>query len=208
MFGLRRPKTPEQVHEIRQELDAGRKARTPKGQYVTEKFPVLSAEPTPRIKLKDWRFQVFGLVERELEWTWDEFLALGNVELTADFHCVTQWSRLDNAWQGVPFSAVMRHVRPLPQARYLMVHSHTGYTTNASLNVLQDDDVLFAYQHDGQPLPPDHGGPMRLVVPKRYAWKSAKWVSGLEFMEKDRRGYWEQRGYHMEGDPWKMERFR
>jgi DMSO/TMAO reductase YedYZ molybdopterin-dependent catalytic subunit len=173
---------------------------------VTEKFPVLSAGSTPRVDMKEWRFQLFGQVEQELEWTWEEFLGLGRVALTADFHCVTQWSRFDNAWEGVPFSAVLQRARPLPLARHVMVHCHGGYTTNLALGVLQRDDVLFAFRHDGQPLAPDHGGPLRLVVPKRYAWKSAKWVTGLEFMEGDRPGYWEARGYHMEGDPWKEER--
>ncbi|MCI0437821.1 MAG: sulfite oxidase-like oxidoreductase [Chloroflexi bacterium] len=179
----------------------------PPGQYVTEKFPVLTYGGTPKIDLAEWRFRVFGLVEEEKVWNWEEFLALGNVVLDAEFHCVTQWSRLENTWEGVPFKEVVKHVRPKPEAKYVMAHCYGGYTTNLALDVLVDDDVLFAYKHDGEPLAPDHGGPMRLVVPKRYGWKSAKWVNGLEFMEKDAPGFWEVRGYHMNGDPWKEERF-
>ena len=179
----------------------------PPGQYATEKFPVLTFGGTPSIDLKTWRFKVFGLVEEEVELGWEEFVGLGKVTVDAEFHCVTQWSRLDNTWEGVPFTAVMAVVRPKPEATYVMAHSYGGYTTNVALDVLVDDDVLFAYRHDGAPLPADHGGPLRLVVPKRYGWKSAKWVNGLEFMAKDAPGFWEQRGYHMEADPVKEQRF-
>lgn len=179
----------------------------PPGQYVTEKFPVLTYGPTPKIDLNTWRFRVFGLVEEEIEWDWPGFICIGKTTVDSEFHCVTQWSRLQNTWEGVLFSDVMKHVRPKPAARYVMVHCYGGYTTNLPLDVLMDDDVLFAFGHDGEALPADHGGPLRLVVPKRYGWKSAKWVSGLEFMEKDAPGFWEVRGYHMDGDPWKEERF-
>ena len=179
----------------------------PPGQYLTEKFPVLSFGSTPRIDLAQWRFRVFGLVEDEVSFEWDQFLALGQVTVDAEFHCVTQWSRLENTWEGVPFRDLMRVVKPLPEARFVMAHCYGDYTTNLSLDVLDDDDVMFAHRHDGEPLSPDHGGPMRLVVPKRYGWKSAKWVNGLEFIEEDAPGFWEQRGYHMEGDPWKEQRF-
>ena len=179
----------------------------PPGQYVTEKFPVLSFGSTPRIDLTEWRFRVFGLVEDEVSFDWDQFLALGQVTVDAEFHCVTQWSRLENTWEGVPFRDLMRVVKPLPEARFVMAHCYGGYTTNLSIDVLDDDDVMFAHRHDGEPLSPDHGGPMRLVVPKRYGWKSAKWVNGLEFIQEDAPGFWEQRGYHMEGDPWKEQRF-
>ena len=182
-------------------------ARVPPAQYATKKFPVLTFGPTPRIDLKEWKFRVFGLVEKELSFDWDQFNAIGNVTLDAEFHCVTQWSRLENTWEGVPFLELMKHVRPRPEAKYVMVHCYGGYTTNVALDVLSGADVLFASGHDGEPLPADHGGPMRLVVPKRYGWKSAKWVNGLEFMEADAAGYWEARGYHMDGDPWKEERF-
>ena len=187
------------------EQEGGRKA--PPGQYVTEKFPVLSFGSTPKIDIDTWRFRIFGLVEEEVTFTWEQFLALGSITLDAEFHCVTQWSRLDNTWEGVPFNDVLKAARPKPEAKFVMAHCYGGYTTNVALDALTDEDVLFAYRHDGAPLEPDHGGPMRLVVPKRYGWKSAKWVNGLEFLTEDAPGFWEQRGYHMEGDPWKEQRF-
>ena len=180
----------------------------PPGQFVTEKFPVLTFGSAPHIDPNEWRMRVSGLVQSEQTMDWDEFTGLDRVTLDAEFHCVTQWSRLVNTWEGVPIRAVLDAVRPLPEARYVMVHCYGGYSTNISLDVLDDDDVLFAYRHDGQQLPREHGGPLRLVVPKRYAWKSAKWVNGLEFLAEDEAGFWEVRGYHMEGDPWKEQRFR
>ena len=179
----------------------------PPGQFVTEKLPILSAGPAPRIDLKQWRFRVFGEVEEELELTREQFEALPRTTVTADFHCVTQWSRLDNLWEGVLFGELMRLIQPKPEARFVMVHCYGGYTTNLPLNALEDENVLFADTHDGKPLEPDHGGPLRLVIPKRYGWKSAKWVSGLEFMRDDRPGFWELRGYNNNADPWKEERF-
>ena len=179
----------------------------PPGQYVTEKFPVLTFGPTPRIDLDEWRFRIFGLVEREIVLDWEQFTGLEKATVDAEFHCVTQWSRLENTWEGVLFEDVMNLVTPKPEARFVMVHCYGGYTTNVALDALLDSDVLFAYRHDGAPLEPKHGGPMRLVVPKRYGWKSAKWVNGMEFMAEDAPGFWEQRGYHMEGDPWKEQRF-
>ena len=179
----------------------------PPGQFVTEKFPVLTFGPTPRIRLDAWQFRVFGLVEEELTLDWREFNDLPQVTLDAEFHCVTQWSKLQNTWQGILFTDLMKLVTPKPEARYVMAHCYGGYTANIALDVLMDDDVLFAHAHDGKPLTPEHGGPMRLIVPKRYGWKSAKWVNGLEFMAQDAPGFWEMRGYHMEGDPWKEERF-
>ena len=179
----------------------------PPGQFVTEKFPVLTFGPTPRIPTADWRFKVFGLVEEKLNLDWEQFNDLPQVTLDAEFHCVTQWSKLQNTWQGILFTDLIKLITPKPEARYVMAHCYGGYTANVALDVLLDDDVLFAHSHDGRPLSPEHGGPMRLVVPKRYGWKSAKWVNGLEFMAQDAPGFWEVRGYHMEGDPWKEERF-
>ena len=179
----------------------------PPGQFVTEKFPVLTFGPTPRVPTAEWRFRVFGLVEEELTLDWEQFNGLPQVTLDAEFHCVTQWSKLQNTWQGILFTDLMKIITPNPEARYVMAHCYGGYTANVALDVLLDDDVLFAHSHDGRPLSPEHGGPMRLVVPKRYGWKSAKWVNGLEFMAQDSPGFWEIRGYHMEGDPWKEERF-
>ena len=179
----------------------------PPGQYVTEKFPVLTFGPTPRIDLDTWRFRVFGLVEEEITLDWKQFTGLEKVTVDAAFHCVTQWSRLQNTWEGVAFNEVMKLIKPKPEAGYVMVHCYGGYTTNVPLDVLADGDVLFAYRHDGEPLAPEHGGPLRLVVPKRYGWKSAKWANGLELMAKDAPGFWEVRGYNMNADPLKEERF-
>lgn len=179
----------------------------PPGQFVTAKFPVLTYGATPRIDLDAWRFRVFGLVDNEISLGWDEFVNLPKIRLDAEFHCVTQWSKLQNTWEGVPFSAVMALISPKPNATHVMAHCYGGYSTNLAMDVINDDDVLFAYAHDGEPLAEAHGGPLRLVVPKRYGWKSAKWVNGLEFMPEDKPGFWEVRGYHMEGDPWKEQRF-
>ena len=179
----------------------------PPGQFVTEKFPVLTFGPTPRVDVSEWRFEVSGLVEDALTLDWRQFNDLPQTTLDAEFHCVTQWSKLRNTWRGVLFADLMDIVAPKPEAKFVMAHCYGGYTTNVALDVLMDDDVLFAHTHDGEPLTPEHGGPMRLVVPKRYGWKSAKWVNGIEFMAEDAPGFWEARGYHMEGDPWKEERF-
>ena len=179
----------------------------PDGQFVTEKFPVLTFGQKPKIDLATWQFRVFGLVEEEFTLSWEQFMNLEKVTIDAEFHCVTQWSKLENTWEGVLFTEVMKLIKPRPEAKYVMAHCYGGYSTNVALDVLIDDDVLFAYNHDGEPLSADHGGPLRLVIPKRYGWKSAKWVNGLEFMEQDAPGFWEVRGYHMNGDPWKEERF-
>ena len=190
---------------IKQQLSP--ELEVPPGQFVTEKFPVLTFGATPRIDLATWRFRLFGLVEQEVELTWEEFMRLPRVAVTADFHCVTQWSRLDNVWEGVAFAEVLKLVQLKPQASYLMAHCYGGYTTNLALESLLEENVLLADRHDGKPLEPDHGGPLRLVVPHRYGWKSAKWVNSLEFMERDAPGFWEVRGYHMRGEPWAEERF-
>ena len=192
------------ITRIRQEREG---APAPPGQFVTDKFPVLTFGPTPRIDLSTWQFRIFGLVEEEVTLDWEQFNALPQATLDAEFHCVTQWSKLQNTWEGILFNDLMKLVKPTAEAKYVMAHCYGGYTTNMALDVLEEDDVLFAHTHDGAPLTPEHGGPMRLVVPKRYGWKSAKWVNGIEFMAKDEPGFWEMRGYHMEGDPWKEERF-
>ena len=179
----------------------------PPGQFVTEKFPVLTFGPIQSIDLDKWRFRIFGLVDEEVTLDWKQFMDLEKTTLDAEFHCVTQWSRLQNTWEGIAFTEVMKLVKLGPGASHVMVHCYGGYTTNMSLEVATDNDVLYAYKHDGAALEADHGGPLRLVVPKRYGWKSAKWVNGIEFMAKDAPGFWEVRGYHMEGDPWKEDRF-
>jgi len=174
---------------------------------ITDKFPVLTYGPTPNVSLEEWRLRVWGLVEEKIELTWEQFMALPAKSQVCDIHCVTRWSKLDTRWQGVPFREIARLAKPEPDARYVMVHCYGGYTTNVPLDELLDDDVLLAYEYDGKPLAPEHGGPMRLLVPKLYLWKSAKWVNGLEFMAEDRPGFWESYGYHMHGDPWREERF-
>jgi DMSO/TMAO reductase YedYZ molybdopterin-dependent catalytic subunit len=189
-------------------LDADeRRRRTPPGQTLTEKWPVLHYGSVPRANLETWQFRIFGLVDAERTLSWTEFNALPRITLTSDFHCVTTWSRLDNTWEGVPTREVIRLVQVDPAARYVMVHGMNNYTTNLPLDAFLDDDCLFAFQHDGKPLTAEHGGPMRLVVPKLYAWKSAKWCTGIELMQNDRPGFWERGGYHMYGDPWKEERY-
>lgn len=180
----------------------------PPGQFITEKFPVLTFGAAPKIDLDTWNFKVFGLVDEEFTLGWEQFMNLDKLLVDAEFHCVTQWSKLENTWEGVGFLELMKLIKPKSEAKYVMVHCYGGYSTNLSLDVVLDDDVLFAYNHDGEPLASEHGGPLRFVVPKRYGWKSAKWVNGLEFMSEDKPGFWEVRGYHMEGDPWKEERFR
>jgi DMSO/TMAO reductase YedYZ molybdopterin-dependent catalytic subunit len=181
--------------------------RTPPGQTLTTKWPVLHYSDVPTVTKDTFRFKISGLVERPAEWRWDELTALPSVRVTSDFHCVTTWSRLDNVWEGVRFSTVAERAGAKPQARHAMIFGADGYTTNVPLEWLMQEDVLFAWSHDGQPLEAVHGGPLRLVVPKLYAWKSAKWVSGVDFMRENRRGFWEQRGYHNRGEPFAEERY-
>ena len=187
--------------------DTLRPERVPKGQMKTTRWPVLHAGPTPKVDLATWTLDLSGAVEGPVSWTWDRFRALPSVVVAADMHCVTRWSRLDNTWEGVAVAEVMKHVRLKPEARFVLIHAEHGYTTNLPLADFLGDDCLFAWSHDGRPLTPDHGGPLRLVVPRLYAWKSAKWVRGVEFLETDRPGFWEQNGYHNHGDPWLEQRF-
>ncbi|HWO93585.1 MAG TPA: sulfite oxidase-like oxidoreductase [Dehalococcoidia bacterium] len=181
--------------------------RLPPGQKVTEGWPVLHYGGIPKIDLTTWRFRVFGAVEEEKEWTWEEFTALPHMTSRSDIHCVTQWSKFDNDWEGIGWRELMKHIAVKPEAKHVMVHCYGGYTTNVPLADLDDDDTLFAVKHNGEPLAPEHGWPMRLVVPKLYFWKSAKWVRGLEFIAEERPGFWEMYGYHIHGDPWKEERY-
>jgi len=183
------------------------KDRLPPGQYLTQKWPVLSYERTPSRLPVDWKLKITGEVEHPFELTWQEFLALPRTTMTSDFHCVTTWSRYDNAWEGVHIREILQRARPLPVAKYVMAHSWTGYTSNLPFGDLDDDDVMIVIKHDGKDLEPDHGGPVRLIVPKLYAYKSAKWLDGLEFMQLDRPGFWEHRGYHNRANPWKEERY-
>ena len=181
--------------------------RIPPGQTLTGKWPVLTYGLTPRFDPKRWTFRCFGLVEREVSFTWEEFLALPRVTVTSDVHCVTRWSKLDNVWEGVHVREIMKRVTPLAEARYVMQHADPDYTTNIALGDLLDDDVLLALKHNGRDLEPDHGGPVRLVVPKLYFWKSAKWLRAFEFLDVNPPGFWEQNGYHMHADPWREERY-
>jgi DMSO/TMAO reductase YedYZ molybdopterin-dependent catalytic subunit len=181
--------------------------RLPPGQHLTRGWPVLHYGDEPTIRLESWAFRVWGLVEEPCEWTYTEFLALPQTRVECDIHCVTRWSKLGNVFEGVPFNAVAALVRPKPEAQYVMVHAEQGFTANLPLADLQRDDVLFAHRHDGSLLTPEHGGPLRLVVPHLYFWKCAKWVRGLEFRADDAPGFWESYGYHMRGDPWQEQRF-
>jgi len=182
-------------------------SRVPPGQTLTSKWPVLTYGETPRFDPATWSFRCFGLVARETTWTWPELLALPRVRVVADIHCVTTWSRLDNEWEGVSLREVLRIVQPLPEAKYVLQHAEAGYTTNTTLADLLADDVVLALKHDRRDLEPDHGGPLRMVIPKLYFWKSAKWLRGLEFLAVNPPGFWEENGYHMNADPWREERY-
>jgi DMSO/TMAO reductase YedYZ molybdopterin-dependent catalytic subunit len=181
--------------------------RIPPGQTLTTKWPVLTYGLTPRLDLARWTFRCFGLVEEEVRWTWEEFLRLPRVRLVSDVHCVTRWSKLDNEWEGVSIREILGRVRLKPGVRYVLVHADPDYTTNVALDDLAQDDVLLALTHNGRDLEPDHGGPCRLVVPRLYFWKSAKWLRAFEFLDVNPPGFWEQNGYHMRADPWQEERY-
>jgi DMSO/TMAO reductase YedYZ molybdopterin-dependent catalytic subunit len=181
--------------------------RVPPGQYLTSKFPVLTYGPVPRFNPQTWDFQVLGEVEEPRRFSYQEFRALPRGKMVADFHCVTTWSRLDNVWEGVMVADLMKLVKLKPGARFVLIHCDAGYTTNLALEYFLDDDVMLADRHDGQDLTADHGFPLRLVVPKLYAWKSAKWVRAIEFLATESRGFWEVRGYHNRADPWLEERY-
>ncbi|MCL5961010.1 MAG: sulfite oxidase-like oxidoreductase [Chloroflexi bacterium] len=183
------------------------KDRIPPGQIVTSKFPVLHYGSVPRFDQASWDFRIFGLSAKSVTLSYAEFMALPKVTVTSDVHCVTHWSKLDNLWEGVAFAEVLNLVSPQPRAKHVMIHAERGFTTNLALTDLIGDDVLFAFRHNGNDLTPEHGWPLRLVVPHLYFWKSAKWARGIEFMEADRPGFWESNGYHMHGDPWKEERY-
>lgn len=180
--------------------------RLPAGQSATLKWPVLHTGTVPKFEPAMWGFRTWGLVANPLRLSWKQISSLPVIETVSDFHCVTRWSRFDNRWRGVRVGEILERTRPLSTARFVLVHADEDYTTNLRLSDLVSDGVLFATHHDGEPLAPEHGGPLRLVVPKLYGWKSAKWVRGLEFLKDDRRGYWESRGYHDRGDASKEER--
>jgi DMSO/TMAO reductase YedYZ molybdopterin-dependent catalytic subunit len=183
------------------------KVRLPPGQYLTKKWPILSYESTPKFDPTTYRFRVWGEVAHPFELSWEQLQAFPHVNLTSDFHCVTTWSRYDNAWEGVHIREIIQRAQPTEKAHFVVAHSWSGYTTNMPFADFDDDDVLVAFNHDGAPIEPAHGGPVRLIVPKLYAYKSAKWLSGLEFLGQDHPGFWEVRGYHNHADPWTEERY-
>jgi len=199
-FGLKRP------DQVKISPDQGKGDRVPPGQFLSNKFPVLTYGSSPEVDLKTWKIRVFGLVEQEMELDWEQFTTLEWVGMTADFHCVTQWSSLDNVWEGVLFSGLVAAAKPKPEARFVMAHCYGDYSTNLPLDVAMEEGIL-AHKQNGEEISKDHGWPLRLIVPSRYAWKSAKWVNGIELMAEDAPGFWEQRGYNNNADPWKEERF-
>jgi DMSO/TMAO reductase YedYZ molybdopterin-dependent catalytic subunit len=181
-------------------------ARVPPGQYLSERFPVLTVGPNPPIDLSTWDFQLFGQVEDELQLSWDELMALPQTDVTVDIHCVTRWSKLDTTWRGVRVRDLLERARVKPEGKFMLAYSDGGYTTNLPLEVVMDDDVLLAHSYDGRALEADHGAPLRLLVPKRYFWKSAKFLRKIEVLDEDRMGFWELNGYHNDADPWKEQR--
>jgi DMSO/TMAO reductase YedYZ molybdopterin-dependent catalytic subunit len=182
-------------------------ARLPPGQYLTEKWPVLHAGTVPNTDLATWDLRVFGEVETPITLSWEEFTALATREITTDIHCVTRWSRFDTSFKGVHWSELAKLVNPKPSARFVVAHAEQDFTANVPLLALEDENALLAYEADGEPLTPEHGWPLRLVIPKRYFWKSAKWLRGIELLDHDEPGFWERLGYHNEADFWKEERY-
>lgn len=180
--------------------------RVPPGQHLASGFPVLTYGATPRVDIDTWEFKVWGLVVPKT-FTWDDFMKLPQSEFTADFHCVTRWSKLDVKWTGIKVTDFMKAIEVEPKAKYIMEHCYGGYTTNISMDDLMREENFFAFKLFDEPLSAEHGGPMRLVVPHLYAWKSAKWINGLEFVEREDLGFWERNGYHRRGEPWAEERY-
>jgi DMSO/TMAO reductase YedYZ molybdopterin-dependent catalytic subunit len=190
------------------ETDSALKERIPPGQYETKDFPVLSAGPTPRTSLERWNFSIYGEIE-DLKWTWDEFRKLPRETVTVDIHCVTKWSKLDTVWTGVSVDMLLEgiNLEAQPAIGYLIAYCDGGYTTNLPLTDVRGGKAWIAYEYDGKPLAPEHGGPARLLVPHLYFWKSAKWVRGFKLVAEDHGGFWESLGYHNYGDPWKEQRY-
>lgn len=217
MFGIADTKTQTDHITTPEELpadaivspDTRRGERVPPGQSRTKKWPVLDAAGPPRVDLKTWTFRIAGKVAHALQWNWDEFQSLPRVKVFSDFHCVTRWSRLGNLWEGVSTRELLRLAGgATPEARFALAHGYDeGWSANMPLEDFLSEDALIAFLHDGRPISLEHGGPARLIVPRLYAWKSAKWISAVELLETDRAGFWEKNGYHMHGDPWKEERF-
>jgi DMSO/TMAO reductase YedYZ molybdopterin-dependent catalytic subunit len=181
--------------------------RVPPGNRLVKGWPVLHYGPIPAFDEATWDLRVYGLVEAPYRLTYAELKALGPQKVTADMHCVTGWTTLENEWEGVPFRVLAERAQPTPEATWVTAHAEYGYTSELSLQAMTDDDVMVAWAHGGEQLEAQHGFPLRLVVPKRYAWKSAKWLRGLEFVDSNVRGFWEVRGYHVHADPWREERY-
>jgi DMSO/TMAO reductase YedYZ molybdopterin-dependent catalytic subunit len=181
--------------------------RLPPGQYVTEKWPVLHYGSVPKFRKDTWDFKVWGLVEQPLRISYDELLALPRRSFKADVHCVTRWSMFDSEWEGFSVQELLERAGPKPEAKYVLVHAENNFTANLPLEDLNREQALLADRRNGEPISPEHGWPLRLVLPHLYFWKSAKWVRGFELIDQDRPGFWEQYGYHMRGDPWNEERY-
>ena len=186
--------------------DSSQSDRVPPGQYLAKGFPVLTYGETPQINTKDWQFKVWGLVEPKI-FTWSDFMSLPQHDFTADFHCVTRWSKLDVHWTGIKVTDFLQEIDLKPKSTHILQHCYGGYTTNLSLKDFTRTENFFAHTLNGEPLSAEHGGPMRLVVPHLYAWKSAKWINGIEFLDQDQPGFWERNGYHQRGEPWAEERY-
>lgn len=203
------PAPEEQSADVIVSPDTRRAERIPPGQSRTRKWPVLDAAGSPRIELGHWRLEIDGLVERKVSLDWARFNELPRARVFADFHCETRWSRLGNLWEGVSTRTLVELAGGLhARARYALIHAYDyGWTTNLPVEALLAEDALVATHHDGEPLTLEHGGPARLIIPRLYAWKSAKWIGAIEFMEHGKAGFWERNGYHMNGDPWREERF-
>jgi DMSO/TMAO reductase YedYZ molybdopterin-dependent catalytic subunit len=182
------------------------KDRVPPGQHLAKGFPVLTYGQTPQVTTEDWQFQVTGLVQ-PVTLSWANLMAMPQSDFTADFHCVTTWSKLDVQWTGIKVADFMQQIEVDPKAKYIMEHCYGGYTTNIAIEDFLRPENFFAHTLFGEPLPADHGGPLRLVVPHLYAWKSAKWINGLEFLDHEELGFWERNGYHRRGEPWAEERY-
>jgi len=185
--------------------DAASSSRVPPGQHVVNDFPVLSAGPTPRVPLSEWTFSIVGEVDEPKVWTWEEFRMLPSESVTVDIHCVTKWSKLDTTWTGVSLETILDSVETA--AEYAVAYCDGGYTTNLPIDDLRGAQAWIAYEYDGQPLHPEHGGPARLLIPHLYLWKSAKWVRGISLQNEDEPGFWESNGYHLRGDPWREQRY-
>jgi DMSO/TMAO reductase YedYZ molybdopterin-dependent catalytic subunit len=188
------------------ESESDAASRVPPGQYLAKGFPVLTYGQTAHISIEDWEFRVWGLAKAKT-FSWSDFMAMPQHDFTDDFHCVTRWSKLDVQWTGIKVTEFMRHVELDPKVTHVIEHCYGGYTTNLPLEDFLREENFFAHTLFGEPLPAEHGGPMRSVIPHLYAWKSAKWINGLEFLDHDEPGFWERNGYHHRGEPWAEERY-